>query len=275
MDRVWEEQLFTRAALLSQKLATPFADSVKPFLTRSLAIKNEQTSLWGTETETQAKIVACNFELDELAHDVSDAKIRDLRNKNIGWRDREARESNEYRLYFPQTLSSLVRLAAESQAEEMNRWVILIEKEPSAEMLEILPRLKKAIEDTQAAVKARNEASSGTALHRVRTIEAFIAEVNTFRTRLYASLLTVSQDNRIPKNWADIFFRPTQVSTLTDENLTGMQKALLVILNTKVVKPTDEQIKKIVTVKDTQLLEQLIIKAGPAVTVDEVVKGID
>ena len=91
----------------------------------------------------------------------------------------------------------------------MTRWVTLIEKEPSAEMLEILSRLKKAIEDTQAAVKARNEAESGTAIHRVRTIEALIAEVNTFRTKRYASLLTFSQDNRIPKNWAYIFFRPT------------------------------------------------------------------
>jgi hypothetical protein len=69
--RVWDELLFTRAALLSQKLATPFADSVKPFLTRSLAISNEQTSFWDTETEAQAQIYACNFELDELAQDVS------------------------------------------------------------------------------------------------------------------------------------------------------------------------------------------------------------
>ena len=115
----------------------------------------------------------------------------------------------------------------------MNRWVILIEKEPSAEILELLPRLKKTIEDTQAAVKARNDATSSTVFHRDRTIEAFIAEVNTFCTRHYASLLTVSQDNRIPKNWADIFFRPTQVSSLTDENLPGMQKAHLAILNTK------------------------------------------
>ena len=79
--RVREELLFTRAGLLSQKLPTPFADAVKPFQTRSRAIRNEQTSFWDTETEEKVQIYTCYSELDELSQDVSDTKIRDLRKK--------------------------------------------------------------------------------------------------------------------------------------------------------------------------------------------------
>lgn len=193
---------------------------------------------------------------------------------NPGWRDREARESNEYRLYFSQPLSSLIRLAAESQAKEMEPWISLLEKETSAEMQELLPRIKKAIDDTDSAVKTRNEAASTTAVHRVRTIEPFITEVNAFRTRHYANLLTVTQDNRLPKSWADIFFRPLSPSISVDENLPGMFSALLTVLNAKGFKLTDEQLKKIVGIKDTTLLKQLIVRACSAATIDEVIKEI-
>jgi hypothetical protein len=52
--------------------------------------------------------------LIELAQDISEAKVRSLREAKHGLRDREARESHEYRLYFSQSLSSLSRLATES-----------------------------------------------------------------------------------------------------------------------------------------------------------------
>jgi hypothetical protein len=179
-----------------------------------------------------------------LAQDISEAKVRALREVNPGWRDREARDSNEYRLYFSQPLSSLIRMAAESQAKEMEPWITLLEKETSPELLELLPRLRKAIDDTDSAVKARNEAASATAVHRVRTIELFITEVNAFRTRLYANLLTITQGNRLPKSWADIFFRPLSPSVASDENLPGMSSALLMVLETKGFKLTDENLKK-------------------------------
>ena len=47
-----------------------------------------------------------------------------------------------------------------------------------------------------------------------------------------------------------IFFRPTPQSTPADENLSDMQKSHLAKLNTKDVKTTDEQIKKMVNIKD-------------------------
>jgi hypothetical protein len=274
MDRIADELLYTRSGFLAQKLANQFADSIKPVIVKGHGIKNEQTAFWEKETETQAGVAACNFVLDELAQDVSEAKVRSLREVNSGWRDREARESSEYRLYFSQPLSALVRMAAESQAMEMEPWISLLEKETSAEMQELVPRIKKAIDDTHAAVKARNEAASATAVHRVRTIEPFIMEVNAFRTRHYANLLTVTQDNRLPKSWADIFFRPLSTSISVDENLPGMSSALLTVLNAKGLKPTDEQLKKIVSIKDTALLKLLLVRACTAATIDEVIKEI-
>ena len=274
MDRIADELLYTRSGFLAQKLASQFADSIKPVIVKGHGIKNEQTAFWEKETETQAGVAACNFVLDELVQDVSEAKVRSLREVNSGWRDREARESSEYRLYFSQPLSALVRMAAESQAAEIEPWISLLEKETSAEMQELVPRIKKAIDDTHAAVKARNEATSATAVHRVRTIEPFITEVNAFRTRHYANLLTVTQDNRLPKSWADIFFRPLSLSISVDENLPGMSSALLTVLNAKGFKPTDEQLKIFVSIKDTALLKLLIARACTAATIDEVMKEI-
>jgi hypothetical protein len=157
----------------------------------------------------------------------------------------------------------------------MQSWITLLEKETSTEMLDLLPRLKKAIDDTASAVKARDEAISATAVHRVRTIEPFITEVNAFRTRNYANLLTVTQDNRLPKSWADIFFRSPSPSIPSDENLPGMSSALLTVLDTKGFKLTDEQLKKIVSIKDSTLLKHLVVRACSAATIDEVVKGIE
>jgi hypothetical protein len=71
-------------------------------------------------------------------------------------------------------------------------------------------------------------------IYRVRTIEPFINEPNEFRTRLFATLLTVSQDNHLSKSWADIFFHPAPPSTPADDDLPDMLRALLTLLKTKI-----------------------------------------
>jgi hypothetical protein len=275
LDRVKEELLYTQSGLLSQKQANTFADTVKTIVSKLYGVRNDQDLLWDKEIEAQAGLDACNFILDEIAMDLSEAKLRSIRETNPGWRDREARESKEYSLYFPKPLSSLVRLAAESQAQQMKPWITLLEKETSPELQELLSRLKQAIDATDAAVKARNDASSETAVHRVRSIEPFINEVNESRTRLYANLLTVSQDNRLSKSWADIFFRPTPPSTPTGDDRSGMERALLALIKAKQWQLTNEQLKKVVGIKDSKILEQLITRTVSVNSVDELLTGIE
>jgi hypothetical protein len=251
------------------------ADSITSLIIKNDETKVQQVQLWDKEIIAQAYVDSYNFVLDELALDISEAKVSEIRQKNPGWREREARESKEYQLYFPLPLSSVVKMAPESQAKEMKSWITLLEKETSAELQEFLPRLNAAITDTEAAVKKREDAAKETAIHRVRVIEPFINEVNTFRTKLYATLLTLSQENRLNKSWADIFFRPAPQSQATDDNIPGLHKALLIQLKTRGLQLTDDQLKKSVGVKDPKNMEQLIATACTATSVDEVLAGIN
>jgi hypothetical protein len=275
LDRVREENVYTRAALLAKQLTRSLADSVKSLITKNDEIKVEQVQLWDKETEAQAYVDSYNYVLDELAQDLSEAKVKELRQKNSSWRDREARESKEYQLYFSQPLSSLIRMAPESQAKEMKSWIILLEKEASPELQELLPRLKTAIAETEVAVKNRDDAAKETAIHRVRVIEQFINDVNTFRTKLYATLLILTQDNHLNKSWTDIFFRPAPQGQSIDDSIPGLHKALLIQFKTKGFQLTDDQLKKSVGVKDPKNLEQLIASACTATSVDEVLAGVN
>jgi hypothetical protein len=275
MDRTREELVYTRAALLARQTTRSLADSVKLLITKNDEIKIQQVQLWDSETEAQANVDSYNYELDEFAQDLSEGKLNVIRMGNPGWRDQKARESKEYQLYFSQPLSSLIRMAPESQAKEMKSWITLLEKETSPELQALLPRLKKVIADTDAAVNAREEAARATEIHRVRVIEPFINELNAFRTRLYASLLTLSQDNQLNKSWADIFFRPAPQGQSIDDSIPGLHKALLIQFKTRGFELTDDQLKKSIGVKDPKTMEQLIATACTATSVDGVLQSIN
>ncbi|HEX2957311.1 MAG TPA: hypothetical protein VHO70_10795, partial [Chitinispirillaceae bacterium] len=125
LDRAREEMVYSLAALLAQKTTRTLADSIKSVITNHDSIKATQVQLWDKETVAQAEVDLNNFILDELTMDLSEAVVKEIRQKHSGWRERDARESKEYQLYFRQPLSSLIRMAPESQVKEMKSWVLL------------------------------------------------------------------------------------------------------------------------------------------------------
>jgi hypothetical protein len=266
-EKVWEELCFSRAALLGQVLAAALAESVKPFTARSIELRREQWEHWEHEQEAQAGIVAVNYVLDALTFDLSEAKIDVLREVNPGWREREARESKEYGHYFPIAPNAIAKLAPEAQVPYMRAWLKALASETDKRLLVFLPRLTKALQEADAALKAREDAQATTALHRLRSIEPFIDEVNVFRTKLYANLLTISQENRLPKSWADLFFRPAPQASSTAEGR-GMARALFIVLSSRGLSLSEEQQKKIAKNTELSLFGKWLSRAHNAATTD-------
>jgi hypothetical protein len=266
-EKVWEELCFSRAALLTQTLAGALAESVKPLTAKSIELRREQWEHWEREQEAQAGVVAVNYVLDAVTFDLSEAKIDALREVNSGWRDREARESKEYEHYFPIAPNAIAKLAPEAQAPYMRPWLKALESETDKRLLDLLSRLTKALQEADTALQKREDAQAGTALHRLRSIEPFIAEVNVFRTKLYATLLTISQENRLPKSWADLFFRPAPQASPTAE-ARGMARALFIVLSSRGLSLTEEQQKKIAKSTELSLLGKWLSRAHTVATIE-------
>jgi hypothetical protein len=275
LERVWEELCFSKAALLGRVQTASLASLVDPYIERVLGLSREQWMLWQEETAAQAGVVSINYVLDETVLDISEAKLDALREQNPGWRDKQAKDSSEYEHYFPVPISAITKLQPEAQLEYMRPWKKALAGESYEPLQLLLARLEGEIKDAETALQKRDDAQSETALHRLKKIEPFIDEVNRFRTELYADLLKLSQQHKLPKTWANLFFRATQAPSASSEELRGLSRALLLLLNKRGFALTEEQQKKVAKTNDPSLFETWLTRSISAPSADVVFASTD
>jgi hypothetical protein len=145
----------------------------------------------------QARINYLNRQLDALTRDMVLILLATYK----------ARDAAGYRRYFPQEAPNLViRKGLESQLDDCKRWPDHLAAESAAALTAFAPRFAQVITDGQAAVQARSDLQEATRTHRLGAIEPLIADLNAYRQRAYAALLTLGVTHRLDKSWAREFF---------------------------------------------------------------------
>jgi hypothetical protein len=148
-------------------------------------------------------------------------------------------------------------------------WGKALAGETSQDLLELAPRLAEEIEEGDAAIKARADAEEATALHRLRQINPFIDAVNKLRTDTYGKLLQLSQSNNFSRDWADLFFPPSQEPAPKRAEARGMSRALLLILEKRKLPVDDAQRAKITKNTELDVFDRWIERALTATTTAE------
>lgn len=212
----WEEAAYTHAALLSHPATK---EQAKPWALLIDALdecSKGQRACWLGELGAQASCNQVNYRLDALTEEFHSSKVSELRAKNKGWKDKEARASAEFTLYFGSLRPfELIRLALEAQLPLMESWPQKLLQETSAELQGYGARLQGLLDEGKQTVKARDDARAKTALHRVKEINGLVDRLNKQRLATYTELLQIAQQESEVKGWPDTFFaRAAQPSSL-------------------------------------------------------------
>lgn len=195
LDTVWREATFTHARLEAEALTRELSPPFEAFAQDALAIHNEQRTHWKAELLAQAQVVALSGATDawcaRLEKDALMAFDLDRANKT-------------FRLLFPEGLARVTKRALASQLDVMRGWSAILESAPA--LAAHAPALAELLTRGDAALRARAEAETQTALHRLKRIEALIHTLNAARDAAYADLLKLAVTHGKPKGWARSFF---------------------------------------------------------------------
>jgi hypothetical protein len=198
LETIGEELVFTETRLLVDELAKEFAPPISQLLVRQREVSNGQFAAKHEEVAAQAAVSAADDQLDDLLLDLARELMRVVS---------EDPRSPRYARYFSDTPSAIVRLGLESETARVRGWVDSLCSEPEASLQALGARLRKAIEGADQVLDRRRKAGAARSDHRVREIASLIDDVNSARRSLYGTLTKKAADTRLPRDWADRFFR--------------------------------------------------------------------
>jgi hypothetical protein len=203
----WETAAYSCAALSANVVTAHLAHPWGLLIEELENCMRGQRLCWLEELRTQAKCDQINHRLDALTSEFATTKLLSLRVKNKRWREKEARASGEFTLYFGAMRPfELIRLALESQIPLMESWPQKLLQENSPELQRYSIKFSEILEEGRAALKERDDARARTALHRVREIYSLVERLNKQRLSTYTELLQIAQKEGEAKTWPDSFF---------------------------------------------------------------------
>ena len=275
LDTIWEEVIYSKASVKSNKSTEALLAKIEPFLLRLASLREGQLKCWEDEQVTQALVDYYNFLLDRLVEEFGIAKLSSIRRENPHWKEKEARESGEYTLYVKKgsTLSDIVRLGLASELPVVEPWADLIRRETDALLLPFAERFADLVSKGREAVAVRAKALVATSEHRTRQINPFIKELNDARTSMHGQLLDLSTTLKVQKSWADTFFRKSPGSSPNKEEARGIVKTILAVIALRKITLTEEQKKKITSNLDFELFDQWISQLLSAQDANELLAG--
>jgi hypothetical protein len=200
LQSIWEELVYTEARLLNDPQAQKLAADFSGLLKRWAKVSAGQLAVWRDEIVAQAGVDAADDDLDEQVDEIDHALLH---------LDRD-RGSPRYRRYFSKPRNEIVRMGLETELDRVRAWPPSLAGEPEKELKGLGKQLGKSLAAGDEAVKERRAAAGATADHRVRKIVSFVDEVNGVRQSTYGELIKRGQAKKLPKGWAERFFRRTQ-----------------------------------------------------------------
>jgi hypothetical protein len=207
LDTLSEELVYTETRLLVDDQAKEFAPPMSQLLVRLGEVRTGQVGAKYEEVAAQAAVTAVNDQLDDLVRGLAKELLRVV--------DDDIR-SPRYLRYFSDAPSAIIRLGLESELGRVRGWVDSLSSEPETALQEFGARLRKVTESGDQVLDRRRKAEAARSDHRVRSITALVEDINNARRSLYGVLTKKAADNRLPRDWADRFFRHTSRDTKTD-----------------------------------------------------------
>jgi hypothetical protein len=199
LEVVWGELVYTEARTSADRFASDFAPRMTSLVTEVEEVRRQQLGSWRTEIVAQAEVDAANDDIDELVVEYADTML-------FLFKDRK---SSRFTRYFGnQSPHKFVRMGLEAQLAAMKGWPTSIQNEPEEQLKAFAVRFTTAMDEGDVALADRVKAAAARVDFRVKVIEPFIDKVNSVRTTLYADLLKRADEKKLPKGWADTFFRP-------------------------------------------------------------------
>ena len=198
LDAVWDELVYTEAVVSAEPLARPLAALIAALIARTELAQAAQKAAWRAELVAQALVDHADVNLDDkvtvFALDLARAEAGDKR-------------SPRFKLYFPHTVSEVVRLGLESEIKRIDSWPQTLAGETDATLTTYGPAFTSLITDGKAALQARQDSAIARATQRVREILTLVDDVNNTRLSLAGQLTQIGVAHHLAKDWADRFFR--------------------------------------------------------------------
>jgi hypothetical protein len=264
IETLWWELCHTTSTLSGDVLTQHLAPPWNQRLADVESAWQTQRSYWREENSATARIFFLDFALDEAVETIASLKLRDVRMKNRGYKERDARESPEFTLYFQKRPFEIVRMGLESELVEVEGWPAKLAGESDSSLAAMSITLGQLISQGKAAITAREKASSDTALFRVRTLNPMIDALNTARCDLYAELIKIANANRLPRNWPEGFFLSAAPAAPARGEARGKAQAILGFLQARQLSATPEEQERILSTTDLVVLDRWIVKAATA-----------
>ncbi len=199
LDGLWEELVYTEARLLAAGHKTHAATVAKTIKLLD-GLHAGQRDAWRREIVAQAHVDAVDDTLDDEVEGLG----RDLLHLETG--DRKAAR---FKQYFKTAVNTVVRLGLESELKVVRVFVSQLAKESEKVLKDHGKALAALVKKGDEVVAERRDAATDRAAHRARSILSFVDDLNAQRTSIHAELTIYGTKEKLPRDYADRFFRKT------------------------------------------------------------------
>jgi len=192
-----DETWFTGARLADEPLAADLFDRTDDWQARIDASERASRALDKDETQTEAARVGGNLVLDAACTDFGDDLLVAVS---------KDRASPRWRAFFRSSVSDFILQPLSTQAVAVRGWLtdsddeVLIQHKPVLEVANV--RVERAI--AREATLALRRATF------MQDREALAGFISAQRDVLHADLSTLARANKLPRAWADSFFRSSK-----------------------------------------------------------------
>lgn len=265
-----EEATYTFALLAADPRTEGIAARWRQHLDELGDCEKSQREYWLKERLCQYRCVRLNEQLDALTEEFRLAKAAEMSARYKKRKDAEQKLSSEMALYFG-TLKpfALIRMALESQAPLMELWPQKLVAEASPVLRAFAPRFQTLLEESKAALRAREEARDQIATQRVKEIQPLVDRLNQSRRTTYAELIQIGEQHEESKTWPEGFFLRREPPSPVNEEARGKAQAILSVLSARRIAVSEEQQQKIRATLQDQALETMLSKVATAATTEE------
>lgn len=192
-----DETWFTGARLADEPLAAALFERTDEWQARIDACDKTARALDKEETQVEAQFAGGNLVLDAACTDFGDDLLVAVA---------KDRASPRWRAFFRSSVSDFILQPLSQQVVAVRGWLT----ESSDEvLLQHKPKLEVAATRVERAV-AREAALAVRRATHAQDREALTASLTAQRDALHGDLSALARTNRLPRAWADSFFRATK-----------------------------------------------------------------
>ena len=144
---------------------------------------------------------ACDDMLDDFVFSLEDHLMYILRHEH------SVRESARFTLYFKKSPREIRRLGLRNQLPEMKTWASTLKGESEQTLKDAATEVEKLIQSGEKALAQMDAIAAERDAYRTRTIEPLVDEINSARTKLFATLIQRADANHKPREYQERFFK--------------------------------------------------------------------